>query len=144
MHIKLSDGEAEDSGAFKFFAGVEGALRELGHIGGIGIILGFEAEAAILSEHFAALAGSCAVEEIGAVELNAGKVGKHLHHPAADGVVSNRGGSVALIEAEIVIVAPALFKLVVIGVYISADGLGLPEIKGSSLNLSDFAGGDRP
>ena len=83
MYYLFSDRESEYSCALKFLTCVKCALREFGHIRGVGIILSLETEAAVLSKRLAALAGPCAVEGMGGGGLNAGKVCEDFHQSAA-------------------------------------------------------------
>ena len=76
------------------FAGLEDGVGEVGLIGGVGEELGFEAEGGAVGVCFATFTFGFSIEEISAVELNAGLVGVDFHDATGFGVAEagRRGG----------------------------------------------------
>ncbi len=72
-------------------AGIEDHGGEFRLIGGIGIVLGFQAEGVAARIGDTALAGSFAVEKIAGVKLDAGLGGPNFHDAAGGGVDDARG-----------------------------------------------------
>lgn len=115
---------------------------EVRTVRGIGIELGFKAEASVLVHQRAALAGDI-VEEVSGVELNTGHIGSYFHNAPALGVVCSRKRTLRIgIYAEIVVIS-AVCKLYlgVCAVDISADSLHLSEIERRFGDVSYLAGG---
>ena len=89
----------------------------------------------MLLKHYAVLACFCAVKEITCVKLNTGKIAHNLELSAALFVCySCNGAELALftVYAEIVVIASAHNKLLIVSADVSADFLSLSEIKGCS------------
>ena len=83
-----------------------------------------------------------AVHIVAYVKLDSGKVGIARHFPAAFGVVNHcefAQSTRVIFEAEVVVVAPAYYKLLVGRRYVSAYLFRYSEVKRCVFNASDFA-----
>ena len=82
-----------------------------------------------------------AVHIVAYVKLNSGKVGIARHFPAAFGVVNHcefAQSTRVIFEAEVVVVAPAYYKLLVGRRYVSAYLFRYSVVKRCVFNASDF------
>jgi len=89
----LFDGEFVRGDGVVALAGVQDHRGEFGLVGGIGIVLGFQAEGVAAGRGEAALAGSFAVEKIAGVKLSGGLGGPNFQD-AAGGGLDDAGGEV--------------------------------------------------
>ena len=122
-----------------FLACRKGALRELGMIRRVGIILSFKADSGIFNERHTALAEDTSVKEIARVNLYARQIRIKLQLSAADGLKQSRVRlALNVIEAEIVVVTQALNELFIGEVYPLAYLVRSSEVKGCSLRRADF------
>ena len=127
-------------------SGTEDHRRPLGFVGGVGIVLGLEADGGALVVHDALLAGDGAVEEVAAVDLDAGLVGEDLEVDAGGGAVKLRGGSVDVaggIQHPVVVIAVAVADLLVVGGDAVADEVCRAEVERRAFHGSDFARGHK-
>ena len=114
-------------------------------IDAIGHKLSLKAEEDLRSLNVSALEGiSRVLDEVTAVELNAGRVGVDLHCTSGKLVVSLASlyGSLGLaaLEVEAVVVTACDNKILIVGVDILADLLCDSEVEGSSLYATKLAG----
>ena len=136
--------EGEDGGAVVGLAGFELGGGEGGVVGGIGVVLGFEAEAEVLGVGGSGFSFQGAVEEVAGVELDAGFGGGDGEDSSGGRVVDFGGflhGSGWATEDPIMVVAVGDLELVVRGIDALADGGGFAKIERSSGDGRD-AGGD--
>ena len=115
-----------DHGVGVGFAGFEDAGREGRLVGGVREDLGFEAAGRAVRVFCSALAGHGAVEEVAAIELNAGLIGVDLHGASGLRVVEGSGvfESLAVAEHPAVVVAASEFESLVLHLNPFADGGG--------------------
>ena len=94
----------------------------------------------------AALAANFAVQKIPRVELYSRLCGQNFQYAAGAGIGNARRQRQAVaraIQNKVVVVAPAEFNLLVIGVDARPNGCGLAEVKWSAFDLPQFAGGNQ-
>lgn len=119
-----------------FFTGFEEALREIGLIGCVGIILRFKAEAAAFF-HGNALFACRTVEEVSGIELHTGQSCINIHFYAAFGAENTRTLAKfthRAVHAVVMIVAAGKGKLLVFLVNTLTDEVRCAEIKGCSFD----------
>ena len=123
----------------------EDAGREVRLIRGVRVELGFQAACGTERVFLAAFAGDFAIEEVAAVELDAGLVGEDFHRATGFRVVEGGGGAHAFAIAQdpAVVIAATEFEGFVFDFNALADGGGLGEIKGSVRDGVDASGGDQ-
>ena len=131
-------GEAVNRFGVVGFSGLGDGLRPFGMVDGIGIVLGFQGDAAALAVYGAALSGL--VQEIAGIELNAGQVGVDRHGAPGNGIGKHRAGIAE--DLEVVVIAALQIQRLIIGPDVLSDGLGAPEIHGRAFHAAHFAGGD--
>src|SRR6267154_1413473 len=107
----LFDGEFVAGDGVVAGAGVQDRRGEFRLVGGIGKVLGFQAEGGAFGIGEPALANSCAVEEIAGIKLDARLGGPDFHDAAGSGLEDARGESFAPVHGhaqdEVVVVAAA-------------------------------------
>lgn len=145
--LRCPGGEAIDRGGAVGPAGGQDGAGEVGVVDGVGEMLGLQAEAAAVRVGLPGFAGEGAVEEIAAVELQAGFGREHLEHAAGVRFVQARGqhrlGAAAGRQREVVVVAEAELQLRVVGRDALADRMRRGEVKGRAAHGGDFAGRDQ-
>ncbi len=112
-------------------------------VGGVGVVLGFEAEAEALDVGCSAVAGEGSVEEVSAVELDSGFGGHDFH--VATGLWLVDSGDLsqpATAQDPVVIVSAAEDHLLVVGVDAFGDDGWLSEIEGGSFDGHQLSGWD--
>ena len=141
----LNSAEFINSGGLVSLAGFNDGIGEVGLVGRIGEVLGFEAEAATLMVGLARFSGGAPVKEVAAIELHAGCVGEYFHCASALWFFDpcDAGGFAGLgLENKVVVVATAMFKLLVGVPDTRANLCGGIEIKGGVCSVGNFAGGN--
>ena len=131
-HI-LFRGEDVHGAGFERFARAENHGREFGFVGRIGIVLRFEAEAAV-------------IEMVAGVKLDAGLVGAEGHDAAGFWIFDasgffhgTRGARPSGIDDEVMVVAVQLrFELI----DAFADACWFREVQWSAFDAGEFAGGN--
>jgi hypothetical protein len=114
-------------------------------VGGIGEVLGLQAESRTVLVHHTALALDRPVQEVPGIELHAGLRGQDLHRAAAPGIGQPNRAPQPFARAadhEVVVVAAAALELLVVLGDAGADGGGLPEIEGRPAHGRQLSGGD--
>lgn len=117
--------------------------REVGVVGGVGVVLGFEAEAEALDVGCSAVAGEGSVEEVSAVELDSGLGGHDFHVATGLGLVDSGDLSEsAAAQDPVVVVSAAEDHLLVVGVDAFGDDGWLSEVEGGSFDGHELSGWD--
>src|SRR6266851_657668 len=141
------DGEFVGGDGVVAGSGVQDRRGEFRLVGGIGKVLGFQAEGGALGISEPALANSCAVKEIAGIKLDAGFGGPDFHDAAGSGLEDARGERFALVHGhaqdEVVIVAAAEFQLLVGLIDARPDGGGFAKVEGRVRHVAKFAGGNQ-
>src|SRR5690242_10639304 len=100
-------------------------------------MLCFQAQTEAMSVNLAALSCNSSVQKIAGIKLDTGLISQNLQHAPARGFVHLRPLHHFLtftVEHPIVVVAVALFDLIVVGIYSCANGGGFAEVKWRSFN----------
>ena len=112
-------------------------------VGGVGVVLGFEAEAKALDVGRSAVAGEGSVEEVSAVELDSGFGGHDFHIATGLGLVDCGDLSEpAAAQDPVVVVSAAEDHLLMVGVDAFGDDGWLSEIEGGSFDGHELSGRD--
>src|SRR5690242_10300877 len=140
--------EAVDRGALVGLAGAQDRGREVGVVGGVGEVLGLEGEGVALAVGLLADAQESAVEEVAAVELDAGLVGVYFDGAAVLGLPEPSSEPHAMAvglsaEDEVVVVAAAEDELLVVTTQSLADRGRLAEVERRARDRRDLAGRDQ-
>ena len=117
--------------------GGEGLLP-FGVVHGVGVELGFQADAGALAVINAALA--VVLQEVAGVELDAVAVGVNAHGPAGGRVME--GGAGVAEDLKVVVKAALEVEGFVVRFDIPANGLGDAEVHGGAVHRAQLAGGD--
>ena len=129
------------------FTWLEQGGRKMRLVGGVGVVLRFEAEASTFLIRDTAFAGQGTVEEIACVKLDAWLGGPHFQGAAGRRIVSRSGkleirGVGISFHDPTVVVATSVFDLSFFHVDVSADGFGSSEIQRAVIQRGDLSCGD--
>src|SRR4029077_14294395 len=115
-------------------------------VGGVGEVLGLEAEACAVFAHASRLSVNRAVEKVSAIELDARLVREDFEHAAGRRLVHRyiqTNGSVRAVQHPVVIVTFSESQLLVGLVDTSADCNGLTEVKRRAGHWTELSGRDQ-
>ena len=118
---------------------------EGGLVGGVGEVLGLQAEGVAGTIGAAALSPAACFQEVGGIELHAGLGGMDLHGDAGIPGIGPGGGAQGArlpVHHIVVVIAVTLHKLVEVLLNMGADGGGGLQVHGGALHGDDGAKGD--